>query len=83
SLLSSIVEVGGVKVVAEMLKKLGPKSKDILKNISGIDTSLAARIKDNMVVSEDLSNLAVEYIMNFLPGVESAGVAVAEKNATE
>ncbi|MFY4845261.1 flagellar motor switch protein FliG, partial [Aliarcobacter butzleri] len=83
SLLSSIVDVGGVKVVADMLNKLGPKSIDILKNINGIDTSLATRIKDNMFVFEDLLNLDVEYIMKILQGVESADVAVAMKNATE
>ena len=83
SLLSSIVDVGAVKVVADMLNKLGPKSIDILKNINGIDTSLATRIKDNMFVFEDLLNLDVEYIMKILQGVESADVAVAMKNATE
>ena len=83
SLLSSIVDVGGVKVVADMLNKMGPKAVDILKNINGIDTSLATRIKDNMFVFEDLLNLDVEYIMKILQGVESADVAVAMKNATE
>ncbi|XPV53065.1 MAG: hypothetical protein ACNI3H_12590 [Halarcobacter ebronensis] len=31
SLLSSIVDVGGVKVVADMLNRVGPKSQEILK----------------------------------------------------
>ncbi|QKF59963.1 flagellar motor switch protein FliG [Aliarcobacter lanthieri] len=83
SLLSSIVDVGGVKVVADMLNKMGPKAMDILKNINGIDTALAARIKDNMFVFEDLLNLDTEYIMKIIQGVESADVAVAMKNATE
>ncbi|RBQ29745.1 flagellar motor switch protein FliG [Aliarcobacter vitoriensis] len=83
SLLSSIVDVGGVKVVADMLNKMGPKAIDILKNINGIDTALAARIKDNMFVFEDLLNLDTEYIMKIIQGVESADVAVAMKNATD
>jgi flagellar motor switch protein FliG len=83
SLLSSIVDVGGVKVVADMLNKLGPKAQDILKNINGIDTSLATKIKENMFVFEDLLNLDSEYIMKILQGVDTADVVVAMKNAAE
>ncbi|HKM19003.1 MAG TPA: flagellar motor switch protein FliG [Aliarcobacter sp.] len=83
SLLSSIVDVGGVKVVADMLNKMGPKAIDILKNINGIDTSLATRIKDNMFVFEDLLNLDSEYIMKIIQGVESADVVIAMKNTTQ
>ena len=83
SLLSSIVDVGGVKVVADMLNKMGPKAVDILKNINGIDTSLATKIKENMFVFEDLLNLDSEYIMKILQNVETADVVVAMKNATE
>lgn len=83
SLLSSIVDVGGVKVVADMLNKMGPKAVDILKNINGIDTSLATRIKDNMFVFEDLLNLDSEYIMKIIQSVESADVVVAMKNTTQ
>lgn len=83
SLLSSIVDVGGVRVVADMLNKMGPKAQDILKNINGIDTILASKIKDNMFVFEDLLNLDPEYIMKILQGVESTDVAIAMKNTTE
>ncbi|WP_198305167.1 flagellar motor switch protein FliG [Arcobacter vandammei] len=83
SLLSSIVDVGGVRVVADMLNKMGPKAQDILKNINGIDTVLASKIKDNMFVFEDLLNLDSEYIMKILQGVESTEVAIAMKNTTE
>jgi flagellar motor switch protein FliG len=83
SLLSSIVDVGGVKVVADMLNKLGPKAQDILKNINGIDTSLATKIKENMFVFEDLLNLDGEYIMKILQNVDTSDVVVAMKNATE
>ncbi len=83
SLLSSIVDVGGVKVVADMLNRLGPKSQDILKNINGVDTSLATKIKENMFVFEDLLNLESEYIMKILQNVDTGDVAVAMKNATE
>lgn len=83
SLLSSIVDVGGVKVVADMLNRLGPKSQDILKNINGVDTSLATKIKENMFVFEDLLKLDSEYIMKVLQNVDTADVAVAMKNATE
>jgi len=83
SLLSSIVDVGGVKVVADMLNRLGPKSQDILKNINGVDTTLATKIKENMFVFEDLLNLDAEYVMKILQNVDTADVAVAMKNATE
>lgn len=83
SLLSSIVDVGGVKVVADMLNRMGPKSQDILKNINGIDTTLATKIKENMFVFEDLLELDGEYIMKILQNVETGDVAVAMKNATE
>lgn len=83
SLLSSIVDVGGVKVVADMLNRVGPKSQDILKNINGVDTSLATKIKENMFVFEDLLNLDSEYVMKILQNVDTADVAVAMKNATE
>ena len=82
SLLSSIVDVGGVKVVADMLNRLGPKSQDILKNINGIDTGLATKIKENMFVFEDLVALDTEYIMKVLQNVDMNLVAVALKNAT-
>ncbi|MFA9373527.1 MAG: flagellar motor switch protein FliG [Poseidonibacter sp.] len=83
SLLSSIVDVGGVKVVADMLNRLGPKSQDILKNINGIDTTLATQIKENMFVFEDLLNLDSEYIMKILQNVDAGEVAIAMKNAPE
>lgn len=83
SLLSSIVDVGGVKVVADMLNRVGPKSQDILKNINGVDTSLATKIKENMFVFEDLLNLDSEHVMKILQNVDTADVAVAMKNATE
>ncbi len=83
SLLSSIVDVGGVKVVADMLNRLGPKSQDILKNINGVDTALATKIKENMFVFEDLLALDKDDIMKVLQNVEMGDVAVAMKNATE
>ena len=83
SLLSSIVDVGGVKVVADMLNRMGPKSQDILKNINGVDTALATKIKENMFVFEDLLALDKDDIMKILQNVEMADVAVAMKNATE
>ncbi len=83
SLLSSIVDVGGVKVVADMLNKLGTKSQDILKNINGVDTTLATKIKENMFVFEDLLNLDTEYVMKILQNVDTADVAIAMKNATD
>ncbi len=83
SLLSSIVDVGGVKVVADMLNRMGPKSQDILKNINGVDTALATKIKENMFVFEDLLALDKDDVMKVLQNVEMADVAVAMKNATE
>lgn len=80
SLLSSIVDVGGVKVVADMLNRVGPKSQEILKTINGLDTELATKIKENMFVFEDLLALDTEYVMKVLQNVDTAVVAVATKN---
>jgi len=77
SLLSSVTEVGGVKVVADMLNKMGPKSADIISNISGLDTRLATKIKENMFVFEDLLILGTENVMKVLSNVEMGEVAVA------
>lgn len=82
SLMSSIVSVGGVKVVADMLNRLGPTSQEMLKTINSIDTALATKIKENMFVFEDLINLDTEYIMKILQGVETTDVVIALKNTT-
>ncbi len=83
SLLSSVTEVGGVKVVADMLNKMGPKSQDIISNIDGIDSTLATQIKDNMFVFEDLINLGTENIMKVLANVELGDVAIALARSPE
>jgi flagellar motor switch protein FliG len=77
SLLSSVSEVGGIKVVADMLNKMGPKAQDILTNIDNVDTQLATRIKENMFVFEDLINLGTENVMKVLSNVEMGDVAIA------
>lgn len=82
SLMSSIVSVGGVKVVADMLNRLGPSSQEMLKTINSIDTTLATKIKENMFVFEDLINLDTEYLMKILQNVETGDVAIALKNTT-
>jgi flagellar motor switch protein FliG len=83
SLLASIVTVGGVKTVADMLNKMGSKSSDILENINGLDPVLAAKIKENMFVFEDLLALDSNDIMKVLGNVETEDLTVALKNATE
>jgi len=83
ALLSSISEVGGVKVVADMLNKLGPTANDILDNINGLDVKLAKDIKDNMFVFEDLINLESNDIMKILAEIDVGEVAVALKGAPE
>ena len=81
ALLASIVTVGGVKTVADMLNKMGPKSSDILNNISGIDPILAGKIKENMFVFEDLLALEQNYIMKVIGNVETEDLTVALKNS--
>ena len=83
ALTSSIVDVGGVKSVADMLNRIGPKSKDILKNINLIDTTMATQIKENMFVFEDLIELEIDAIQKILQQVDSEVVAKALKNVTE
>jgi flagellar motor switch protein FliG len=77
SLLSKVTEVGGIKVVANMLNKMGPKSQDILTNIGGLDNQLATNIKENMFVFEDLLNLDTENVAKVLSNVEMNDVAIA------
>ncbi|MEA2049928.1 MAG: flagellar motor switch protein FliG [Campylobacterota bacterium] len=81
SLLASIVTVGGVKTVADMLNKMGPKSADILNNITGIDPVLAGKIKENMFVFEDLLALEQNDIMKVIGNVETEDLTVALKNS--
>ena len=83
SLLASIVTVGGVKTVADMLNKMGPKSNEILTNINGLDPELAAKIKENMFVFEDLLALETNDIMKVLGNIETEDLTKALKNATE
>lgn len=81
SLLASIVTVGGVKSVADMLNKMGPKATDILDNIEGIDPTLAGKIKENMFVFEDLLALEQPYLMKVIGNVETEDLTVALKNS--
>ncbi|MEA3513088.1 MAG: flagellar motor switch protein FliG [Campylobacterota bacterium] len=83
SLLASIVTVGGVKTVADMLNKMGNKSKEILDNINGLDPVLAGKIKENMFVFEDLLALDTTDIMKVLGNIETEDLTVALKNAPE
>jgi len=83
SLLASIVTVGGVKTVADMLNKMGPKSSEILNNISGIDPVLAGKIKENMFVFEDLLALEQNDIMKVIGNVETEDLTKALKNSPE
>lgn len=83
ALLSSISQVGGVKVAADVLNKLGPKATDILDNIDGLNSQLAKDIKDNMFVFEDLIALETNDIMKILAEIDVAEVAVALKGAPE
>mgnify|MGYP005988628347 CR=1 FL=1 len=83
SLLASIVTVGGVKTVADMLNKMGSKSTDILENINGLDPVLAAKIKENMFVFEDLLALDTNDIMKVLGNIETEDLTIALKNAPE
>ncbi len=83
SLLSKITEVGGVKVVADVLNKMGPKSQDILKTIDGMNPKLSKDIKDNMFVFEDLIALEPSDIMKILADIDTADLAVALKGAPQ
>ena len=83
ALLSSISQVGGIKVAADVLNKLGPKAADILDNIDGLDAKLAKDIKDNMFVFEDLVALETNDIMKILAEIDVGEVAIALKGAPD
>ena len=83
ALLSQVSDVGGVKVVADVLNRMGPKSQDILKVIDGMNPGLSKNIKDNMFVFEDLIDLESNDIMKILAEVDAADLAVALKGAPQ
>ncbi|MCK5293801.1 MAG: flagellar motor switch protein FliG [Arcobacteraceae bacterium] len=83
SLLSSVTEVGGVKVVADVLNRMGPKSSDILKTIDGMNPKLSKDIKDNMFVFEDMVELEATDLMKILAEIDTADLAVALKGAPQ
>jgi flagellar motor switch protein FliG len=83
ALVSSISQVGGVKVVADMLNRMGPKSQDILENINGLNVKLAKDIQDNMFVFEDLVELEPSDLMKVLAEIDVGEVAVALKGAPD
>jgi flagellar motor switch protein FliG len=83
SLLASIVTVGGVKTVADMLNKMGPSASSILDSITGIDPVLAGKIKENMFVFEDLLALEQNHLIKVLGNIETEDLTVAMKNAPE
>ena len=83
SLFSSISGVGGVKVVADMLNKMGAKAQDILKNINAVNVELAKEIKENMFTFEDLCKLDTQDIMKILAEVDMADVAIALKGSPD
>ncbi|HIP13492.1 MAG TPA: flagellar motor switch protein FliG [Arcobacter sp.] len=83
SLLSQVSEVGGVKVVADVLNRMGPKSQEILKTIDGMNAKLSKEIKDNMFVFEDLVDLESADLMKILAEVDAGDLAVALKGAPE
>lgn len=83
SLLSHITQVGGVKVVADMLNRMGPKSQAILTSINGLDAELSKNIKDNMFVFEDMLKLEAQDMMKILAEVDAADLAVALKGSPQ
>lgn len=83
SLLSHITQVGGVKVVADMLNRMGPKSQAILTSINGLDSELSKNIKDNMFVFEDMLKLEVSAMMKILADVDIADLAIALKGSPQ
>jgi flagellar motor switch protein FliG len=83
SLLSHITQVGGVKVVADMLNRMGPKSQAILTSINGLDSELSKNIKDNMFVFEDMLKLEAQDMMKILAEVDAADLAVALKGSPQ
>ncbi len=83
SLLSHITQVGGVKVVADMLNRMGPKSQAILTSINGLDSELSKNIKDNMFVFEDMLKLESQDMMKILAEIDAAELAVALKGSPQ
>ncbi len=81
---SSSVELGGVKVAADMLNRMTPTaSKDILSNLSEHNDKITKEIKDNMFVFEDLLTLEDDAIQKITQEIDTPTLTMALKNAPE
>jgi len=83
TLLAQLETIGGVKVVADMLNRMGAKAKEILAMIEAQDPQLAAQIKKYMFTFEDLLKIAPNGILKILGKLDLALVAKAMKGATD
>jgi flagellar motor switch protein FliG len=83
ALLSSVSQIGGVKVAADVLNKLGLTADSMLDDIDKLDSKLAKDLKDNMFVFEDLIALETSDIIKILADIDVGEIAIALKGAPE
>ena len=83
-ILSGNTDVGGPKIVADMLNLTGSSvEKSVLDNIDATDPEVAETVRNMMFVFDDVSSLTDREIQTILREVEQKDLVVALKAASE
>jgi flagellar motor switch protein FliG len=81
---SNVIELGGVKVVADILNRVGTSTtKSILTSLNDKDEKVTRAIKENMFTFEDLLTLEDEAIQKIISDIDTPTLCKALKNADE
>ena len=79
-----ITEIGGPKVVAEILNRLGQSTeKEVLEDLNEQDPELAEEVRDQMFVFDDIANLTDREIQMILKEWDMKDLATALKGASK
>jgi flagellar motor switch protein FliG len=78
---SSTIELGGIKVAADMLNRTGSAiTKTILDSMQDKDAKVTKSIKENMFVFEDLLTLEDQAIQKIISNIDTPALCKALKN---
>lgn len=81
---SNVIELGGVKVAADMLNRVGTTTtKSILTSLNDKDEKVTRAIKENMFTFEDLLTLEDEAIQKIISEIDTPTLCKALKNTDE
>ena len=81
---SNVIELGGVKVAADMLNRVGTSTtKTILTSLNDRDEKVTRAIKENMFTFEDLLTLEDDAIQKIIAEIDTPTLCKALKNTDE